>query len=82
MSKQMILIALLGALMACDGEGGGDETGLDTGACVPACPEGENTSVASDVPCDEDDGDDATIEEGCQEIESCGEIIYCRMTGV
>jgi len=49
--------------------------------CTPACPEGENTYYASDVPCGSDDGNENTIEASCTVVEECGETIYCRAEG-
>ena len=57
------------------------EMAEDSGACLPQCPESENSTEASDIPCGTDDGDDATIEESCFEIQECGETFYCRATG-
>lgn len=53
----------------------------DSGECLPQCPESENSTEASDIPCGTDDGDDATIEESCFEIQECGGTFYCRATG-
>lgn len=73
------------ALLACTLVACGDKEGdsADTSCTeAPTCPEGENTLTQSDVPCGTDDGDESTIEEGCQEVTACDETVYCRPTGV
>ena len=57
-----------------------DDSALDSGECVPQCPESENSTDPSDIPCGTDDGDDHTVEESCIVLEECGEVFYCRTT--
>jgi len=80
-SKIFLVLALIGCSADTDGDSS-TNSGQDTGTCTPQCPEGENTEIASDIPCDQEDDNDDTVEESCHEVESCGETIYCRATGV
>lgn len=81
LSKILLFLSFIG----CSADTTGDsstKSDLETGTCTPECPEGENTWIASDIPCDQDDGNDDTVEDSCREVESCEETIYCRATGV